>query len=87
MKQFDFILMDLNMPIMNGKQCLIEIKKNPRLASIPIIIYTTSSYQRDIEELKQLGAAHFLIKPANIDNLVKILSGLFEMQAKSFSLS
>jgi CheY-like chemotaxis protein len=83
----DFIFLDLNMPIMNGKQCLEEIKKIPKLFSVPVIIYTTSSYEKDINETKQLGAAHFLIKPYQISRLSKILSNLFQKQTLSFSLN
>ncbi|MDP9230217.1 MAG: response regulator, partial [Bacteroidota bacterium] len=62
-------------------------KKNPRLSHIPVIIYTTSSHRKDIEETKQLGAAHFLIKPSSIASLTQILSGIFQQQSLPFSLN
>ncbi len=80
----DFIFLDLNMPILNGKQCLQEIKKDPRLCRIPVTIYTTSTFQKDIEEVKELGAAYFLIKPSNVDDLSKILSAIFQKQTLPF---
>jgi len=83
----DFIFLDLNMPVMNGKQCLKELKKIARLGSVPVIIYTTSSYEKDIDETKQLGAAHFLVKPYEITRLSKILSNLFQKPILSFSLN
>ncbi|HYV90331.1 MAG TPA: response regulator [Chitinophagales bacterium] len=83
----DFIFLDLNMPYMGGKQCLQEIKKIPRLSHVPIVIYTTSSYEKDINEAKQLGAAHFLIKPPDIGILSQILSVLLKNQPLSFSLN
>ncbi len=83
----DFIFLDLNMPLMGGKEFLREIKKTPCLSHVPVIIYTTSSYQKDIEETKLLGAAHFLVKPSNINRLTQILSGLFQKQLLSFSLN
>jgi len=82
----DYIFLDLNMPLMSGKQCLKELKKIPRLSHTPVIIYTTSSYEKDIEEVKKLGAAHFLVKPSSIDSLTQILSKLFQKQGLSFSL-
>ena len=82
----DFIFLDLNMPVMNGKQFLKEIKTIPRLAHIPVVIYTTSSYEKDIEETKQLGATHYIVKPSSIDTLTKILSELFQKQYTSFSI-
>jgi len=82
-----FIFLDLNMPLMSGKQCLAELKKIPRLKQTPVIIYTTSSYEKDIQEVKELGAAHFFVKPSSLDSLTKILSKLFKKQALSFSLN
>ncbi|RAV99168.1 response regulator [Pseudochryseolinea flava] len=62
----DMIFMDINMPIMNGKQCLTEIRKSNRLRHLPVIMYTTSSEEREIKECYKLGATDFLIKPSNI---------------------
>lgn len=76
----DFIFLDLNMPRMNGKQTLVEIKKIPRLAEIPVIIYSTSARPLDIEETLQLGAFHFLTKPSSITKLTKELSALINYQ-------
>lgn len=70
----DFIFLDLRMPGLSGEQCLIEIKKDTRLAAIPVIIYTTS---RDVEEsirLKGLGAAHFMSKPVMPDDVFYMVS-------------
>jgi len=80
----DLIFLDLNMPVMNGKQCLNEIKKIPRLSDIPVIIYTTSSYVQDIEETKQLGASHYLIKPSNIRTLTNCLTELLKRDNPPF---
>ena len=70
----DVIFLDLNMPRQNGKQCLVELKKTAHLSNIPVIIYTTSSEKRDIDETTRLGAAHFLTKPNKFDELCKALS-------------
>src|SRR4051794_40368807 len=59
----DMIFLDLNMPRLNGKQCLAELKRQANLKHIPVIIYSTSSEKKDIEETTKLGAAHFLTKP------------------------
>jgi len=69
----DFIFLDLNMPRMNGRECLVEIKNIKRLEEIPVIIYTTSSLQREREELVRLGASMFLTKPANFHELCQSL--------------
>jgi len=70
----DIIFLDLNMPRLNGKQCLAELKREAHLQHIPIIIYSTSSEKRDIEETSRLGAAHFLTKPNKFEELCKALT-------------
>jgi CheY-like chemotaxis protein len=61
----DFIFLDLNMQLMNGKQTLKELKKDQRLQDIPVIIYSTSSYEEDIASAKRLGAAHYMTKQSD----------------------
>ncbi len=63
------IFLDLNMPKMNGKQALVEIKKIPGIATVPIIIYSTSRLIKDTEELLALGAFYFLTKPTRAMDL------------------
>lgn len=70
----DVIFLDLNMPRLNGKQCLAELKREAHLRHIPVIIYSTSSEKRDIEETARLGAAHFLTKPNKFEELCKAVS-------------
>lgn len=70
----DFIFLDLRMPGLSGEECLMEIKKEPRLAPVPVIVYTTS---RDIQEsrrLKQLGASHFASKPVSQEEVYYMVS-------------
>jgi CheY-like chemotaxis protein len=78
----DFIFLDLNMPKLNGKECLTEIKKLPKYAGVPIIIYTTSSSQKDKQEMMQLGAHYFLSKPTRISELCTSLLNIFSMDWK-----
>ena len=74
----DFIFLDLNMPRLNGKQCLAAIKKNERLNHIPVIIYSTSAHTRDIQETKELGAFSFLQKPNKFDDLSHALRDIID---------
>lgn len=74
----DFIFLDLNMPLMSGRECLVEIKKRPHLAHVPVIIYSTSASRRDITETKELGASSFITKPALISALTERLLEVFE---------
>jgi CheY-like chemotaxis protein len=72
----DIIFLDLNMPRMDGKECLVQIKKDPVLQSIPVIMYTTSCQSKDIEETMLKGAMCFITKPTNIAELKHILSSI-----------
>lgn len=72
----DYIFLDLNMPRLNGKQCLIEIKKRKEFSEVPVIIYSTSSAPKDIEETTRLGASHFLTKPSSFEELRNQLSAV-----------
>jgi CheY-like chemotaxis protein len=79
----DFIFLDLNMPKLNGKECLAEIKKLPKYAHVPVIIYTTSSRPIDIEETMELGASSFLTKPTRIGDLCGMLRDIFSTDWKT----
>lgn len=70
----DYIFLDLNMPLMSGKECLQEIRKQPHLADVPVIIYSTSASQRDIQDTRELGASSFITKPPQISVLAAKLS-------------
>ncbi len=73
----NFIFLDLNMPRMNGWQFLELLKKNEKLTSIPVIIYTTSKFLEDKEEAKRLGALSYITKPNSITELRKQLRFVF----------
>lgn len=70
----DYIFLDLNMPAMSGRECLIELKKNPSFSHIPVIIFSTSSDPHDKEETKQLGAIDFITKPSKTSDLINALN-------------
>jgi len=69
----DIIFLDLNMPVMNGLEFLIQIKKEKVLSKIPVCIFTTSSILRDKELIKEFGAQFFLTKPNDFQVLRKKL--------------
>lgn len=75
----DYIFIDLNMPLMNGIQCLQEIKKMPSRAHIPVIIYSTSSYERDIMQTINNGAFHYVVKPFSFQELCEKLKRVLAM--------
>lgn len=65
----NFIFLDLNMPIMDGKTCLAKIKSNKAWSSIPVIIYSTSNNPRDKMETEKLGADYYLTKQILFDEI------------------
>lgn len=70
----NIIFLDLNMPILNGIDCLKEIKSNDKFKDIAIAIYSTSSSEQDVENTFVLGANIYIKKPSNFNELKKILS-------------
>ena len=70
----DFIFLDLVMPGLSGEECLIEIKREPRMADVPVIVYATSRDVRESVKLKQLGAAHFASKPVSQEEVYFMVS-------------
>ena len=75
----DFIFLDLNMPRINGRQCLVELRKVAHLKHVPVIIYSTSSLKKDIEETARLGADMFITKPNKFDDLCKTLNSVITL--------
>jgi CheY-like chemotaxis protein len=69
----DYIFLDLNMPRMNGRQCLEEIRRDPELSEVPVVIYSTSSELKDREQLIEMGATAFVTKPPKIVELINIV--------------
>ena len=74
----DYVFLDINMPTMDGKACLKNLKRDHRFKSIPVIIYTTSTNKMDIEQCRQLGATDYIIKANTIKEAVVKLSKWLE---------
>ncbi|MFX1702364.1 response regulator [Chitinophaga sp. CC14] len=76
----DLIFLDLNMPRIDGKQFLAEIRQQDHLKHIPVVIYTTSSHESDKKETRELGASYFLTKPNSLHELTHILVDLLQQK-------
>lgn len=70
------ILLDLNMPRKDGREALQEIKSNPSLRSIPVIVLTTSKTEEDILRTYDMGANCFVTKPVTFQGLVEVIKVL-----------
>lgn len=72
----DLVLLDLNMPRMDGRQVLQSIKGDPDLKTIPVVVLTTSDIDRDIAASYALGANSFVTKPMDVDEFCAVIRGI-----------
>ena len=72
------ILLDLNMPLKDGREALEEVKADPNLRDIPIIILTTSKSEDDILSSYGLGASSYIVKPISLDRLMRVINSIGE---------
>jgi CheY-like chemotaxis protein len=72
------ILLDLNMPKKDGREALSEIKSNPALRKIPVIVLTTSRAEEDVFRTYDLGVSSFITKPVTFEGLVEAMKVLSE---------
>jgi CheY-like chemotaxis protein len=82
----DIIFLDLNMPCKNGLECLAEIKSDKYLHDIPLIIFTSSAHQKDIDDAYRLGANLYINKPNSFAGLSQVINSL-TLHTKSELLS
>jgi CheY-like chemotaxis protein len=72
----DLILLDLNLPKKDGREVLAEIKGNPKLQSIPVVILTTSSSEADILRSYQLHANCYITKPVGLEGFLTVVKSI-----------
>ncbi len=68
------ILLDLKMPKVNGLEVLRRLKSHPKFSTIPVIVLTTSTEDRDIEEAYKLGCNSYIVKPVEFDKFMDVAS-------------
>jgi len=72
----DLVLLDLNLPGKDGREVLAEIKQDPLLKHIPVVIVTTSSAEEDILKSYGLHANCYITKPVNFDQFIKVVHSI-----------
>lgn len=70
------IFLDLNMPVMDGWQCLKLLKADERHKNIPVIMISTSSHRKEIDNAANFGAACYFVKPSNFNELKQVLRAI-----------
>lgn len=73
----DVVFLDINMPLMDGKKCLAEIRRNKKTSALPVIIFTTSNDPGERGECEVLGASDFVRKPVSYLDMAAILASIF----------
>ncbi|WP_276370933.1 response regulator [Chryseolinea sp. H1M3-3] len=79
----DIIFLDINMPVLNGKETLRLLKSSTRFHKIPVFMISTSKNPDEISICTQLGANDFIIKPNTFSELCKTLERIFESQKQT----
>ncbi len=72
----DLILLDLNLPKIDGREILAKIKGNEKLKSIPVVILTTSTAEEDIIETYKKHANSYITKPVDLDQFIKVVESI-----------
>lgn len=72
----DMILLDMNMPVMNGHEVMAEIVKDEKLRHFPVVVLTTSYEAADIQKMYGMRCSSYITKPVNFENFVKAISQL-----------
>ncbi len=82
-----FIFLDVNMPRMNGIECMAKLKSDNRLKSVPVIIYSTTSDGNEVKRLKMLGAEDFISKLNSLNELIESINKVFTKGAVHLPLN
>lgn len=83
----DVIILDLNMPKINGIEFLRLLKSDARIQHIPAVILTTSSNERDVTACYQMGIAGYLLKPLKYDDYVQIVQNFLAYWSQNVLIS
>ncbi len=83
----ELVFLDLKMPSKNGIECLKEIRRNPNLKDLPIVVYSCSSKMADIQKSYVHKADLYMVKPFNTEHLENALKSVFNLDQRENSLN
>ena len=72
----DLILLDLNLPRKDGREVLAEIKEDPELRLVPVVVLTTSEAERDLVKSYDLHANAYIVKPIDLDRFIEVVQAI-----------
>ena len=72
----DLILLDINMPVMDGRATLAAIGSDEALRSIPVVVLTTSAREEDVADMYRLRCAGYIVKPVDIERFFEVVGGI-----------
>ncbi len=72
----DLILLDLNLPRKDGREVLADIKADPALKLIPVVVLTTSAAERDLVRTYDLNANAYIVKPLDLDQFIQVVQAI-----------
>jgi DNA-binding response OmpR family regulator len=75
----DLLFLDLDMPGKNGLECLVEIRANPSLQQLPIVVFSSTTRPANIETAYEMGADLFFIKPPNYNDLITSIKAILNL--------
>jgi len=75
----DLLFLDLEMPYKNGLECLLEIKRDPRLEKIPVIVFSSSTKPSNIQTAYEMGAHLFFVKPPVYSDYLSSIKAIFKL--------
>jgi CheY-like chemotaxis protein len=78
--EFSMIILDVNMPLLNGMEMLERLKQDPKTAGIPVLMLTTEAQRSMIDRARQNGAKAWLIKPIKVESLVSTVNKVLQQQ-------
>ena len=79
----DLILLDLNMPHMDGREVLGELRVDPNLDPIPVVVMTSSEEEKDILRSYNLGAAAYVVKPLELEDIEEVIHSISKFWLKT----
>jgi CheY-like chemotaxis protein len=76
----DFIFLDINMPVINGKVILKEIRRDKKFNDVPVVMYSTTMNPNEIEDYRKMGANHFIVKHNHFQDLCDAVSAVLSLK-------